>query len=181
MRVKMASVSASTLTPRTNNTLHCTLHTFASQANDAAIALYTITQLCSSRFGSTGIQRDIAHSFLRVAGVLSSLLTTCDLDFLPEIVRLHLNTHAERCQPLLQRVDSAIGKLHAHYEVSERRGERVSESFGAFGRDAEREVADHLEQFFNMALRVRLRWSTIEPAKFGDRYVGCTGGCATIY
>lgn len=152
-----------------NKALRSSLCTFVSEANDAAVALYTITQLCSSLFGSTAIQRDVAHKLLHIAGVLSSLLATSKLDALPDVIKLQLSVHIERCQPLLQRIDAAVDKLHAHYELSERRREKVSASFVAIGREMEREVADILELFFRLTLRVRLGLSTQEPANIADR------------
>lgn len=160
MRVKMSYASAptNTMTPslEANKALRRSLCTFVGEANDAAIALYTITQLSPSMFGSRGIQRDIAHKFLRVAGVVSSLLATCHLDALPDAVRQQLNAHIERCQPVLHKIDLAVQKLHEHYEPWARRCDTMASSAGAFEGNLEREVADVLEQFFRLAMMVRL-------------------------
>lgn len=178
MRVKMSSATApantmNTMTPFwANKALRRSLHTFVKGANDAAIALYTVYQLCSAPydlFGTAGLQRDIAHRFLRIAGVLSSVLSSCDLDALPDEVKSHLNAHVESCQPLLQKVDEAVERLHAHYTLSDRRDKKVAPSFAAFGRDVDRDVVRSLDDFFDFALSVRLCADMREAASCGDR------------
>jgi hypothetical protein len=128
---------------------------FVEKANNAAVSLYAITQLCTSLFGGARVQCEIAKKLMAVAGALSSLCAMLDISLLSTAHVELLVEQMEMCRPILTKIDVAVKTLHDHVDLGSVDG-RLSGYFNAFMKGEDVEPQRILEACFRAILRVRL-------------------------
>ena len=114
---------------------------FISEANEAAIALYTISNVCMSLFGAGKLQHDIASKLMAISTTLTMLSALIDLDsdtvLYPHDVEL-LSKSVDTCRPLIHKITTSAQRLDSHLSDEPRaKGVGAQARFNAFNKGEE--------------------------------------------
>ncbi|KAH5647646.1 hypothetical protein HBI65_045810 [Parastagonospora nodorum] len=110
---------------------------FIDETNEAAIALYTISNVCMSLFGAGKLQRDISSKLMAISTALTLLSVLLDSKSEISLLYLHdlelLSKSIDTCRPLIHKITTSAESLDSHL-VDEPRSEGVGAQakFNAF-------------------------------------------------
>jgi hypothetical protein len=136
------------------------IHAFTATANRAVVALYAISQICWSNFGSKEIQQDLASKLMAVVGALSALRGI--IDATPERILLSasdveiLTQSVDKCEPIVHRIEAAVQKLDEHLGAQPEKKTRIQPTgfYNAFNAGGEKKPASVLSECFSAIMHV---------------------------
>jgi hypothetical protein len=132
---------------------------FIDDANDAAVALYTLSCICTSLFASGRIQRELASKIMAVSGALSMLSALSNST--PEISLLYpddlelLSNSIDSCKHILHKIMTAVRTLDDSLaEESLPEGSKAPAKFNAFNKGEDVGPLRILDNCFHVVTRL---------------------------